>query len=146
MVNVDQDINSMRLDDRSTFPSGMEQYLSYYGWHFSKAMCEWAVSRMYKAGRDGSDVKIKPYTKEDIDKIFTTYGMKVPEGNHYDCVYIANMCQADFLGSSIPDEKHLALFVKDVLEDADSYEGMPFTRFYSDCIGSGTPIYWEDLL
>lgn len=109
-------------------------------------MCEWAVSRMYKAGRDGSDIKIKPYTKEDIDKIFTTYGMKVPEGDHYDCVYIANMCQADFLGSSIPDEKHLALFVKDVLEDADSYEGMPFTRFYSDCIGSGTPIYWEDML
>jgi hypothetical protein len=23
---------------------------------------------------------------------------------------------------------------------------MPFTRFYADCIGSGTSIPWEDLL
>jgi hypothetical protein len=23
---------------------------------------------------------------------------------------------------------------------------MPFTRFYADCIGNGTPIPWSDLL
>ena len=27
-------------------PSGMEEYLSNYGWHFSKAMCMWAISMM----------------------------------------------------------------------------------------------------
>ena len=33
-----------------------------------------------------------------------------------------------------------------VITDGDAYEGMPFTRFYADCIGSGTPIIWEDML
>lgn len=30
------------------FPSGMKAYLSQYGWHFSKAMCDFAVSMMEK--------------------------------------------------------------------------------------------------
>lgn len=30
----------MRLDARDTFPSGMEEYLSNYGWHFSKKMAD----------------------------------------------------------------------------------------------------------
>jgi hypothetical protein len=30
----------MRLDARDKFPSGMEEYLARYGWHFSKKMCE----------------------------------------------------------------------------------------------------------
>ena len=38
----------MRLDSRTAFPSDMEKYLEFYGWHFSKNMCKWAVSRMYK--------------------------------------------------------------------------------------------------
>ena len=61
-------------------------------------------------------------------------------------MYIANMCKADFLGKSVPDDVHMIQYVKDVVEDPDAYEGMPFTRFYADCIGSGTPIPWEDVL
>jgi len=38
----------MRLDARSSFPSGMEKYLEFYGWHFSKKMEEWAAKRMTK--------------------------------------------------------------------------------------------------
>ena len=37
---------NQRLDIYDIFPSGMTEYLSRYGWHFSKNMCEWAVSRM----------------------------------------------------------------------------------------------------
>ena len=29
-----------RLDSRDKLPSGMEEYLSAYGWHFSKKLCE----------------------------------------------------------------------------------------------------------
>lgn len=56
------------------------------------------------------------------------------------------MCKADFLGSSIVDDRHLLLYVRDIVEDPDSYEGMPFTRFYADCIGAGISIPWEDLI
>ena len=34
----------------------------------------------------------------------------------------------------------------DYIDDVDAYPGMPFTRFYADCIGSGTPILWEEAL
>lgn len=134
----------MRLDDRTVFPSGMEEYLSYYGWHFSKKMCQWAVSKMFKEGESGEKEKITPYTKETLEIISKRFDVDVKID--YDAVYIANMCKADFLGSSVPDEKHLIMYIKDVTEDPDGYDGMPFTRFYADCIGSGTPIYWEDML
>ena len=129
----------MRLDINETLPSGMKEYLSYYGWHFSKKMCEWASDKMYnKKG------KIVPYTKDTFKALTTKYGMDID--CTYDAIYIANMCKADFFGSAISDEPHLILYVKNVVEDADAYEGMIFTRFYADCIGSGTPIDWEDML
>ena len=89
---------------------------------------------------------IKPYTKEEVDNILKTNNITLENNNSCDYVYVANMCKADFLGSSVTDEAHLAKYVKDVIDDPDGYEGMPFTRFYADCIGSGTPIYWEDML
>lgn len=135
----------MRLDTRSSFPSGMEEYLEYYGWHFSKKMQEWAVSRMFKK-IDGKKSYITPYSKEDVDKILQKHNITIEDNIIYDSIYVANMVKADFLGSSIEDDAHLAKFIKDYCGDSDAYEGMPFTRFYADCIGSGTPIYWEDMI
>jgi len=134
----------MRLDSRQSFPSGMEDYLSAYGWHFSKKMCEWASGKMYKKLNDGRKEYIRTYTKEQLENLAQRYGIKI--NITYDAVYVANMCKADFLDSSVIDEQHLLMYVKDVIEDADAYDGMPFTRFYADCIGSGTPIDWEDML
>jgi hypothetical protein len=56
------------------------------------------------------------------------------------------MAKADFLGSSISDDVHLAKFIKDYCDDPDAPDGMPFTRYYADCIASGTPIIWSDML
>ena len=57
----------MRLDARDKFPSGMEEYLSLYGWHFSKAMCDWACSKMYKTDASGKRNYITPWSKEAIN-------------------------------------------------------------------------------
>jgi hypothetical protein len=132
-----------RLDSRSAFPEGMETYLEFNGWHFNKKMCQWASSRMYKE-ENGKKENIEPYTIESLKALFDKVNIQFDVD--YDAVYIANMCKADFLGSSIPSEPLVAKYVKDVIEDPDGYEGMPFTRFYADCIGSGTSIPWEDLL
>lgn len=131
----------MRLDSREKFEGAFEEYLSRYGWHFSKKLCEHAVSKMKKG-----DKKITPYTKEMVDAILKKYNIELENQEGYDYVYIANMCRADFYGSSIPDESHLALFIKDYLEDYDGYAEMAFTRFYADCIGKGCVIIWEDML
>lgn len=134
---------SYRLDSRSVFPSGMEEYLSFNGWHFNKKMCQWAASKMYKT-REGKKEYIEPYTAESLTALKEK--VKIDFEVNYDAVYIANMCKADFFGSSIQNETQLAFYVKDVVEDPDGYDGMPFTRFYADCIGSGTSIPWEDLI
>ena len=137
----------MRLDSYDIYPSGMREYLSTYGWHFSKKMCEWAVSRMYKDGEDNKpEQSIPNYTRERVDLLLKRFNLKLEKNKGYDDVYIANMCKFDFLGSSIDNEMKLAQFIKDYIDDADAYEGMPFTRFYADCIGSGTPIMWEDMI
>lgn len=135
----------MRLDYRQQFPSGMEEYLSYYGWHFSKKMAEWAASRMYKKIGDRRQY-IDPITKGQLDDMAKMYGVKFECPYEYDCLYVANMAKADFLGSSLPDDGYLLKYVKDYTEDPDAYEGMPFTRFYADCIGSGAVIPWEEVL
>ena len=132
-----------RLDSRSAFPEAMENYLEFNGWHFNKKMCEWAVSRMYKE-ENGKKTEIDPYTIDSLKALQEKVNIKFELD--YDAVYIANMCKADFLGSSVPNETLLARYVKDVMEDPDGYDGMPFTRFYADCIGSGTSIPWDDLL
>ena len=136
----------MRLDAREVFPSGMEEYLSQYGWHFNKKMCEWAVSRMYKRNSLDKKVPIQSWNKDSVDKLLNKYGVTIENKIGYDYVFAANMCIADYYGSSIIDEQHVALFIKDYVDDPDGYEELPFTRFYADCIGSGVPINWEDML
>ena len=136
----------MRLDAREVFPPGMEEYLSQYGWHFSKKMCEWAVSRMYKRNSLDKKIPIQSSNKDSVDKLLNRYGVTIENKIGYDYVFAANMCIADYYGSSIIDEQHVALFIKDYVDDPDGYEELPFTRFYADCIGSGVPINWEDML
>lgn len=60
----------------------------------------------------------------------------------YDAVYVANMCKADFLGRSVVDDLHLCLYVKDVIDDIDGYEGIVFNRWYADMSHKGIPIDW----
>lgn len=134
----------MRLDSRKLFPDGMETYLEFNGWHFNKKMCQWASSKMYKKSQNGNKEYIQPYTLEELQKIQVNLGITFELS--YDAVYIANMVKADFLGSSIVDDKHLLLYVRDVIDDPDAYDGMPFTRFYADCIGAGISIPWEDMV
>ena len=35
------------------------------------------------------------------------YGIKLKRNKLYDAVYVANMCKADFLGKSVPNEEYL---------------------------------------
>jgi hypothetical protein len=129
-----------RLDSRDKYPSGMEDYLAFNGWHFNKKMCDWAVSKMYKINVAKRKEYISPYTKEAVENLLKANNIKLDKDVGYDAVYVANMAKADFYGSSISDDMHLSKFIKDYLDDPDGYDGIVFTRFYADCIGSGTPI------
>lgn len=93
---------------------------------------------MYKVTSSGKEY-ITPFDKEQVDNLLSNYGVTVDKSS-YDYVFAANMAKSDYYGSSISDDLHLALFVKDYCEDTDGYAGLPFTRFYADCIGKGIGI------
>lgn len=140
-------MTKQRLDNRDKFPSGMEEYLSTYGWHFSKKMCEWAVSKMEKinpATKQKENVEI--WSKEKIEEMLKKNNITLHDAEGYDCVYIANMALHDYMKSSITDEIHLILYLKDFFNDPDGYSEKAFTHFYADCIGMGRPIMWEDMM
>ena len=61
----------------------------------------------------------------------------------YDAVYIANWCKSIFYGSSIADEKHFVLFLKDVFEKELH---LVFNRWYADMAKLGIPIEWKDMI
>ena len=123
-------------------PDGMKLYINNYGCHFNKKLCEEAVGRMYR----DEDEEFQPYSKEQVDRMLESYDIKPKRKKLYDHVYVANMCKADYLGRSVPDEKHLAMFVKDMLDDPDADEGFVFNRFYADTVFMNNPIDWEEML
>ena len=126
-------------------PEGMKLYLNNYGCHFNKKLCMEAVSRMYTE-ENGKKKKLKPYTKEQVDDLLSSYDIELGHNKMYDAVYVANMCANDFLGKSVPDEKHLAMYVKDLLDDPDAEEGFVFNRFYADTMFMNNPIDWEEMV
>lgn len=126
-------------------PEGMKIYINNYGCHFNKKLCEWAISKMYKE-KGGKKENIRIFSKEKVDSLLRDFGIKVERDKLYDAVYVCNMGSADFLGSSIPDEHHLALYIKDVIDDADAKEGYVFHVFYAKCMFNNQPIDWEEFI
>lgn len=128
-----------------TIPEGMMRYINNYGCHFNKKLSDEAARRMYRRV-NGNKEYITPYTKEQVDSLLQSRNIKIERNKLYDSVYIANMCKADFLGSSISDEAHLALYIRDVLDDPDAEDGFIFNRFYADSIFMNNPIDWDSML
>lgn len=127
------------------YPEDMLSYLRFYGPHFNKKLCDFAVSKMTKES-NGKQVPISPYSKEIVSNILMRFGIKLQNDQLYDSVFVANMCKADFLGSSIVDELHLAKYVKDVIDDDDAYDGIVFNRWYADMSYQGIAIDWSEVL
>lgn len=127
-------------------PEAMINYLRYNGPHFSKALAEFACSKMRKKGVDDKMVKVSAWDKKDVEDILNESSLVIENDVMYDAVYVANMCKADFMGSSIEDNRHVALFIKDMLDDPDGYDGMVFNRFLADCARKGVVIDWEEML
>lgn len=126
-------------------PKYMLNYIRYHGYHFNKQLCDFASSKLYKYELT-KKVKVTPYTKEEVDNLLKRYNIKLNNNKGYDHVYVANMCKADFLGDSIPNEQYLAKYVKNVIDDPDGYDGIVFYRWYADACKKGIIIDWEDMI
>ena len=128
------------------YPSDMKRYLRHYGWHFNKAACEFAVGLMKKKDQNGKMKAIEPWSKEQVDEILKTYGVELENKNGYDHVFVANMCKADYFKNSVPDELHLALYIKDTIDDPDAGDGTTMRRWYMSMVANEEVIFWEEFL
>ena len=136
-----------RLTDfDNEYPEAMLIYMRYNGPHFNRKLYEFAVSKMTKIDASGQEVHIKPFNKEEVESILKAHNVKLKNNQLYDFVYVASMCKADFLNSSVPDEHYLALYVKDVIDDVDAPDGLVFNRWYADMSYMGIAIDWEEML
>lgn len=131
-----------RFDDYDYMPRGMREYMSYHGRHFSKPLYEWAAKMMET--RDGG--KIKPVDKNIFDEKMRTNNVTLKNDKGYDGPYVWCMATADYMGSSIIDENHLAKYVKDYLDDPDGSQTRAFDEFYAKTLALGIPIPWEDVV
>ena len=137
----------MPLDIYDDMPRDMRIYLSHYGWHFNKQACEFAVSLMKRKNpTTGKLEKIEAYTKEQVDEMLKKYNVAIEDKSNYDYVYVANMCKADYLKSSIIDDQHLALYVKDTIDDPDAGDGVTMRRWYATMVANGEMVEWSEML
>jgi hypothetical protein len=120
--------------------------MRHNGPHFNRKLYEFAVSKMTKISPNGIEEPIKPFTRDEVETILKAHNVKLKNNQLYDFVYVASMCKADFLNSSVPDEHYLALYVKDVIDDVDAPDGLVFNRWYADMSYMGIPIDWESVL
>jgi len=129
------------LDSYDELPKSMRKYLMHNGWHFNKSLCNFAVSLMKKNGK-----RLEPISKENVDKLLEQYKIQLDNNVGYDYVFVANMCKADYYGSSITDDKHVALYIKDTIDDEDAADGTTMRRWYATMVANGISIDWDDTL
>ena len=127
-------------------PEDMKTYLSYYGMNFSKKLYEFAVGNMRRETADGKMEKVKPMTADELKSLLSKHKIEIEHNDLYNALYLAAMVKADYWGSSIEDEEHLAKYIEDTLCDVDAAEGQVFARYLADCSVGGCIIYWEDMI
>ena len=121
----------------------MDAYLAAHGHHFSKPMLEWAVGMM----RDRNGKRMAALERKAVDEKLATFGVSLKRNEgYYDPVYVWCMGAADYLGSSVPDEIKLAMFVRDYIDDPDGNPTRAFDEFYVNCLAKGVDIPWEEMI
>lgn len=128
-------------------PRAMKAYLSNFGWHFNKKAAEFAIKQMKKKDpSSGQEKELDPWDKDRVDELLSSYGVKLKNDVLYDKVYVCNMGRADLLKSSVVDEAHLALYVKDTLDDIDGSDELPFRFWLQKCVAKGWGVDFEDFM
>lgn len=125
----------------------MKAYLRNYGFSFSKKACEWAISLLRKENPSTKkEEKIEPWSKEQVDELLKKHNITLENNVGYNYVYVANMLRADKYKSSIPDEQHLAMGIKDVIDDVDATPRLVFKQWITKMDDDGEPIEWSEIM
>ena len=96
--------------------------------------------------RDRNGSTILPIPKEQVTEFLRVNGITLKNDKGYDAAYVHAMAKADYWGSSIGDDAHLALFVRDYLDDNDGSSTKAFDHFVVDCRAKDEPIFWDEMM
>ena len=128
-------------------PIEMKAYLRNNGFSFSKKACEWAVSLLRKENPSTKkEEMIEPWNKDQVDDLLKKNNITLENNVGYNYVYVCNMLVADKYKSSIPDEQHLALGIKDCIGDPDASTRLVFKQWVTHMDDSGIPIDWGNII
>lgn len=138
---------NLELYNISEWPESAQKYFRNYGFHFTKKAAEYAAKMLRK--ENPATKKVEPvdaWTKDQVDDLLERFNVVLEDNQLYDYVWVANMVRSDYWKSSITDEQHLALMIKDIVDDSDQRDGFIFNRWISDRLFNGCPIDWEDIM
>lgn len=138
-------MHEQKYDTLDLTPEVYREYRRRHGPHFTKRLCDFAVSLMTRKDGQGNDIPITPMEREEVDRILKDYDIRLENQAGYDHVFAANMCKADYLGDSVPDIAHLARYVKNTIDDPDGYDGMVFQRWFTDMCHKHVEVPWEEV-
>ena len=74
------------LDIWDMRPQSMTVYLSNYGWHFNKSLCEYAVSLMYYK-EEGQEKSVECLSKDKVKELLAKHGVEVKNLTYDFCPY-----------------------------------------------------------
>ena len=132
------------LDIYDVRPRAQEAYLSQNGWHFNDAACRYAVSLMRKRNvATGKMEQLPMMEAQEVDEVLKRNGVVLENKIGMDYVYVANKCKYDFYKKSVPDERHLSQYVKDVVDDEDAPDGYILSEWYAKMVRAGIPVPWK---
>lgn len=80
---------------------------------------------------------------DEVDELLKRHSIVLENKVGMDYVYVANMGRYDFFKKSVPDEKHLAQYIKDVVDDEDAPDGMIMAQWYAKMVRAGIPVPWR---
>lgn len=130
-----------------SLPEGMRSYLRNYGYSFGKKACMEAVKRLKRLNpATGKMDSIEVLNKEQVEEMLTKHGVRLEHNVGYDFVYAANYGNAVLYKSSIIDEKQLALYVKDRIDNPLMPGGNEFREWLVRCDALGIPVDWDEIL
>lgn len=124
-------------------PQAMDAYLSNYGWHFSKELCEYAVSLMYSEDASGVKTYTKLKSKDEVKAMAEKLGVKLHCAVDYDFLYTFHAYCTDLKGVVL-DEKLLLMITDAICNDADAGDGAIMRKWLATMVSKGEPVYWSD--
>lgn len=113
---------------------------------FSKALAEWAISKMMMKDQATNELKqVKPKTVEQVEMILKENQVEMPDEFIYTAWYLYNMAVADY-PKTLKTDKERAMFVEETICDPDGMPENVLSCFVAKMCNAEIPIYWERML